>query len=747
MSERIDRYRKSKPPGPGPWIARVLNHLDESYMGCLEVAIDSRLATVDTELQSATWIVQYMSPFAGVTSSAFQGNNSGDYNDVQKSYGMWMVPPDVGTSVMVIFPVGLGYGFWIGCVPDELQNHMMPGIAASQDVAMTTEQERKYGTRYLPVAEYLKKTNDGNNQNLSRRLKPVHPFADRLLEQGLILDTIRGVTSSGARREVPSQVFGISTPGPVDKADGAPKRKLGFSGDGQLFPVSRLGGSTFVMDDGDQAGQNELVRIRTRTGHQILLHNSSDLIYIANSKGTAWVELTSNGKIDVYAEDSVSIHTEGDFNLRADRDFNLEAGRNFNIAVNGDFNLNARLNANLITDTVKFNVSGDYNLGVTGSINMSANANISSAAGAENKISANSKLSLAGAAVTVGAKGKLSVSGATLVAAAGRIDLNGPAADIPSITDSPVAPVGLQLFTLPKINPGIGWSDGKFYRDIPIQSIMQRVPMHEPWPQHENINTSQFALSQTDSTIAPTVTATNGATIDGAPSANTPYPAKNGPAGDRGTVQGQPFSWSTDQPFLTKVKEVAAGLNFDPIDLLACMNLESARTFDPAITNNLGFTGLIQFGVDAASDLKTTTAALRVMTRVGQMDYVYKYFHNRWGWPNSSCPQPTLANIYLTILLPVFRFYGPNDKVADLTNPKTAGYYKANHGFDPSNLGYFTVTMVQNTVLLHKREVLQCLANAGVKEDLIVPAATNQVVSGSGVPVTTGSGLPLNSGQ
>jgi len=740
MAQDYFGSKNKSSPGPGPYLAEVVNHLDQTYMGTLEVALLNRLATTDVSLKSATWTVRYMSPFAGVTSARFQGNNSGDFNDVQKSYGMWMVPPDVGTTVMVIFPEGAGIGYWIGCVPDMYQNHMMPGIASSQNVAMTTAQEQKYGTRNLPVAEFNKKTNDGNNQNISKLAKPVHPFADRLLEQGLILDTIRGVTSSSARRELPSQVFGISTPGPVDTSDGAPKRKIGFDGN-KVFPVSRLGGSTFVMDDGDQHGQNELVRIRTRTGHQILLHNSSDLIYIANSKGTAWIELTSNGKIDVYAEDSVSIHTKGDFNLRADRDFNLEAGRNFNIAANKDFNLNVSQNSSIITNTVKFNVAGDYNLGVTGSIIMAATANISSAAGAENKISASGKLSMAGAAVTVGAQGKLSVSGATLVAAAGRIDLNGPAADSPSSTDSPEAPIGLPLFSNPQRAGGTAWGNGAFYKTDPIISIMQRIPSHEPWDQHENTNPSQFSTDKTDSSIGYG---------DGDATATTPYPARNGPSGDRGTVQGQPFSWTTDQPFLTKIKEVCGRLGFDPLDLIGIMYLESAASMDPAKPNGVGYFGLIQFGGPAAQTLKTSTSALAAMTRVGQMDYVEKFF-KYWGWPSNKVASPApIANIYMTVFLPAFRFAGLDDKVAVRDDPKTGAYYKGNPSFDPSpKKGYITPRMVQEAALIQKRAALQCLANAGVGKDLIVPLSSgkNQVVSGSGIPVTTGAGLPLTTGK
>jgi hypothetical protein len=68
----------------------------------------------------------------------------------------------------------------------------------------------------------------------------------------LLLDDIRGITTSSARRESPSHVFGVSTPGPVDKQSCAKKGKIAKAE--HQIPnafVSRLGGSSFVMDDGD----------------------------------------------------------------------------------------------------------------------------------------------------------------------------------------------------------------------------------------------------------------------------------------------------------------------------------------------------------------------------------------------------------------------------------------------------------------------------------------------------------------
>ena len=78
--------------------------------------------------------------------------------------------------------------------------------------------------------------------------------------------------------------------------------------------------------------------------------------------------------------------------------------------------------------------------------------------------------------------------------------------------------------------------------------------------------------------------------------------------------------------FTSKVIEISNKLGVNPNWLMAIMELETAGTFSPSITNNLGYTGLIQFGSAAAKDVGTTTAKLRQMTAVEQLDYVYKYF-------------------------------------------------------------------------------------------------------------------------
>lgn len=339
--------------------AEIINHLDPYNMGTLEVELlRSKGAGSVPERTGQLLTVRYLSPFYGVTPAEGLKKNDG-YEYTQKSYGFWAVPPDVGTRVLVVFAEGsAAYGYWIGCIQDLGMNFMVPDGRASTTL-VTENTPSNLRNSKLPVGEYNKEIPQ-TESDPTRFSKPYNKDFTSVLEvQGLILDETRGTTTTSARREAPSMVFGMSTPGPLDKRNGSPNAKYGNDESAAEIPFNRLGGSSIVMDDGDdkfvrathaedgppfyinreigeQGGdetipQNELMRLRTRTGHQILLHNSEDIIYIGNSRGTAWIELTSDGKIDIFANDSISVHSNQDINLSADRDFNVDAGRNINM--------------------------------------------------------------------------------------------------------------------------------------------------------------------------------------------------------------------------------------------------------------------------------------------------------------------------------------------------------------------------------------------------------------------------------
>jgi putative chitinase len=490
----------------GPYLAKIVSHVDPAYMGTLQVQL---LRDVGSTPNSTANIfqVKYLTPFYGVTGLEHNANDA-TYNGTQKSYGMWMIPPDPGTIVMVIFVEGdPTQGYWMGCVQDSFMNHMVPGIAASE-YHYPTQLADDNGKK-IPVAEYNKRNIDPSRVDPSKFDKPAHPMYDVLLRQGLIRDDIRGITSSSARREVPSMVFGISTPGPLDNRSNARtgtigKRESAVEG----APVSRLGGTTLVMDDGDpnllrkgnpsetkpeyadqQVGEdggvvtipaNELVRIRTRTGHQILLHNSEDLIYIANARGTAWIELTSNGKVDIFAADSVSIHTKNDLNFTAARDINLIAGRDINTNAMRDTLMTSANNMDVkigvdgkITTGSNFDMLHGAGLSMTATtnINVLAGDTILSTAGNSHEINSGSNNN-----ISAGGNNNLGSSGDYIVSAA-IIHMNGPAAQA-------AAPAGSAQAARPA-------------------RFAQRLPQFEPWQGHENFDPTLHTPDKTIATTSP----------------------------------------------------------------------------------------------------------------------------------------------------------------------------------------------------------------------------------------------------
>ena len=389
---RRNFHGSNKTYDSGPYEAVVINHLDPTFNGALEVELLKNRGEGNNPERSGQIItVRYLSPFYGVTPTGATIATDG-YDWTQKSYGFWAIPPDIGTKVLVIFAEGnQSYGYWIGCIPDQMMNFMIPDGRASTELTTDATPAELKGQK-LPVGEYNKNIEDGTGKDPTKFLKPYQKdFVQQMEIQGLLRDETRGTTTTSARRELPSQVFGMSTPGPLDKRPGAPKVNYGPEQRKVELPGSRLGGSSWVMDDGDdklirrthpsdgppnyanvEAGDtggdpsqphNELVRIRTRTGHQILLHNSEDLIYIANSRGTAWVELTSDGKIDIYGKDSISVKTATDLNFHADRDINMEAGRNVSIKASAQYSqMNNYDQKNLESGRVQIESEFDMNL-------------------------------------------------------------------------------------------------------------------------------------------------------------------------------------------------------------------------------------------------------------------------------------------------------------------------------------------------------------------------------------------------
>ena len=476
---------------PVPVFGVVKDNIDPIRSGRLRVYVSDMGGTNPED--SNSWVtVNYMTPFYGLTKGSGDKTGYGTYLQNPISYGMWFSPPDIGTTVICIFVSGdPNYGYWIGCIPEPEALFMVPANGSTETAVLNPSEANSYGgAKKLPVTNINKNNNAINNSpTFFNEPKPVNSYlAGVLNQQGLIRDTIRGTIGTSAQRETPSRVgWGVNTPGRPIYEGGFTDETIAdaATGEGQqsgLKITSRRVGHSIVMDDGDLLGRDQLVRLRSSLGHQILMSDDGQCLFIIHANGQSWVELGKEGTIDMYATNSVNIRTQGDLNLHADNNINMHAKKDFNLYAE-----NVTVNSDKKTD---FRIGTDYKIQSLGQYTLKVGSGMS--------LESDGEASFASTATTFinGSKINLNTGSASLVPAEVK--------PLPTIahTDS--------LYDSTK-----GWAAAPGA----LLSIASRVPTHAPWSsanQGVDVKVDNNASANFPSAPSPAVATTN-AQVPGTP--------------------------------------------------------------------------------------------------------------------------------------------------------------------------------------------------------------------------------------
>jgi len=427
------------------YLGFVRNSADPQNMGRLLVWIPELTGDANKE---KNWIIcHYCSPFGGATfprnnyytddttpiiSDYYgDGSNNGLYSHRtpehedtvyggRQSYGLWLPPPDIGNQVMITFVNGdINFGVWFGVLFQQDMNHMIPGIAKGDIYNGGTSDE------VGPVIEPDYMHTPGDIGALEPLKKAYTPLRDGLKnKQGLDKDDVRGQSTSSARRESPSEVFGVLTPD----------------------------GNQFVMDDKQE---QEFIRMRTKSGAQILVHQTEGMIYAISRDGKSWIELGNDGNIDVYGSENISIHAEkANVNVKSGQDINVQAARNLNMKIGGDYILE-------VGGDIDVKCDGDYTGNSVGKTSIDALGQIGITSGAEMGLTSGAKMSLQGGPII------------ELNTAPGP-QANGTVAPASHPTSGPTTETG---------GTDSSWESGEPYATG--VNIVPRVPQHEPWLEHQ----------------------------------------------------------------------------------------------------------------------------------------------------------------------------------------------------------------------------------------------------------------------
>ena len=468
--------RGNAPTQVGMYVGEVRQVVDNVRGGRVKVWIED-FAGPDKTNPDLWRTVAPVSPFYGTTNPPVdQQTGEGGYVTNKQSYGMWFTPPDIGTNLICFFASGdSNYGYYLGAVVEPALNHMLPAIGASKKFKLDNNSQSEYfqNSSQLPVVE-LNINNKALDENpqFYNQPKPVHSVvAAILLQQGLINDTIRGPIGSNAQRESPSTVYGISTPGrPIylgglNEQDIKQRLEAGAVLPQDAAVIARRGGHSFVMDDGDLVGADQLVRLRTSKGHQITMSDSGDCFYITHANGQTWLEFGSQGTVDVYSSNSINLRSQGDINLHADRNINMNARG-------------------------VINMRGEQAVAIEGNL-IQANAKKAMLLYSDSFVGIKSDGSLSLKASKSGTFN----GGSNMVLSAGCIALNsGDAPDVPKPSD-----IVKQNLPDTKFEQNRGWVS----QSGALQTIVTRAPTHEPYPFHGR-GTSATADLQTGGEAVPT---------------------------------------------------------------------------------------------------------------------------------------------------------------------------------------------------------------------------------------------------
>lgn len=471
LPDRFKRESSDLRNDSGPYIGRVKNNLDPTRSGRLQVYIPDLVSGEEDNPEN--WrTVAYASPYLGYTNQP-DTNTQNSFKKVRHSYGMWAVAPDIGNLVLCTFVAGdPNRGFWFACIPSQLGHHMLPGMAGSSNVDSSQIEDPKvkanYNNKPTIVAEFNENGDQVDWSNFANAKKPIHEDQYRvLLNQGLEEDYIRGIISSSSNRESPSAVFGISTPGrahkdPAEDPQYEDKIKSGQLKESDYAVASRKGGHVFVMDDGNYAGKDRLVRLRTAAGHQILMNDTEDILYIGNDTGSVWLEMTGPGHLNIYTGNSINIRAEQDINLHADRNINMNAG--------GQILMNAGKNWQAQSQTVNLDSSVSTTIAGGSKLNLGSPGSVSIVGGGVTNISGGSGVNVVGSRIKLNE----GISGSASFRRPTTLKFN-------ALSDT-----GKQGDKWISVNNA-------------LQTIVPIAPAHEPWSLH---NTT--APSGTITTTAPT---------------------------------------------------------------------------------------------------------------------------------------------------------------------------------------------------------------------------------------------------
>lgn len=375
--------------------------------------------TAEYTLEDIPWAM-YCSPFGGSVSDVPRGPED-DITPGEVAYGMWNIPK-VGSQVLVMCLDGNPQQrIYIGCVHGQFLPHTLPHGRYNNDEVGTLDGPLS-STEDQIQPLYKNQTTAFNDKRTSPEWRTRGAdFAATALDPGMVSNAISDKSDDKdiASTELDGNEVVHRQGYTTDRfnAERVFKTTTGRY-DNQISSWTTPGFHSIAMDD---RAENCRMRMRTTSGHQIILDDTNERIYISTAEGKNWIEMDQRGNIDLFSESRVSIHAADDINLTSKQDIRMSA-ENIHMYSNAETRIQSADDISVSGDNLRFKAESGLYAESGSSMHFNSSGDLISTSVGMCNIKSGSILSLDAAGImNLLAAGNVLVTGAL-------VHLNGPPA-------------------------------------------------------------------------------------------------------------------------------------------------------------------------------------------------------------------------------------------------------------------------------------------------------------------------------
>lgn len=319
---------------------QVVSIADPDQMGRAKVWIPS-LDGENINYEDLPW-ARYASPFMGFTVEYPNGGVPVE-NTSHSAYGFWAIPK-VGATV---------YVFFVNANP-KARCYFASSPRLHRNRSLPAGRNRDIDNMPGPWGD----AGDGEGH-----YEPIQPAFDNILQQfqGDVENSI-SQTRGAYERQVAQHK------NDKDGAEGYVKNPIDNETlEPQTYCLVTPGRHAVIMQDHPTMSR---VRVKTAEGHQIIMDDANERIYVSTAKGKSWFEMDLDGHIHMFSAQSISFRSGVDINFFADGNINFEANKSFNVKANeGDIKMNTGASMHINTKE-KFMLAACQDIHFSGEANL-----------------------------------------------------------------------------------------------------------------------------------------------------------------------------------------------------------------------------------------------------------------------------------------------------------------------------------------------------------------------------------------